>query len=797
MLRLIKWLLGLLVTLVILVIAAVIIIPNVVDPNDYRDELSAIVKDKTGRELTLNGDLKISVFPWIGVKTQGLTLSQPEGIDGNMLSVDTAQLRVKFAPLLSKKVEVDTVVLERPMITLVTLKSGLDSFSGLSDDEPEEVEEDSATAAVALAIQGVELTDGKVVIDDRQEGSLLELSDLNVVTGNLIGTSLADISATGQLKDSTSPDITQFDVTAKALIDTDTFDVQAQDILAQIKQGEFDIDVALGNVAFIQGADIKVSELTVELKGAHEMQASMPELTANLDTQVAAIESLKVNYQNLEAVVSNVSAKKIIDAPSATGRFSVPAFDARELVKELEVDLETSDPQALESVSMSADFAGSLEGALVRNLVVKLDQTTLSGSASVVNFDQPKLKFDLNLTDLNLDSYLPEETEEEEEVSGGEALAVPMAVFKDINANGTFKASKLISGGVALTDIDVVVKSTPGNVSITPSASLYEGNLDGSIVFNESGDKSSLTVKNDIDLVQLSPLFSDAIESDLLKGIGTLGIDLVVTEVNGVQSNEGTIELRAKEGALSRFEISNIAGKLNSVADIYSSLSSTDAPEIDDAAVESSEDDTTEFSELLGTFHLKDFLVTNDDLKFNGPGFEITGAGQFNLEKENVDYRLNLVIQEAISGVGGDAIQKLLGPNLSWLSGKQIPIRCTGSFDSPSCLPDVKALYSFYISSKVNDKKAEFVRDKLGIDVEEGEKVRTKDIFKQLILKEALKDDDDDGALTDESREVPIGERSSELGADEGQSGEEPVQEKTKKELRDERKRKLLENIFK
>ena len=615
MLRLIKWLLGFLVTLVILVIAAVIIMPNVVDPNDYRDELSAVVKDKTGRELTLNGDLKISVFPWIGVKTQGLTLSQPEGIDGNMLSVDTAQLRVKFAPLLSKKVEVDTVVLEWPMITLVTLKSGLDSFSGLSDDEPEEVEEDSATAAVALAIQGVELTDGKVVIDDRQEGSVLELSDLNVVTGNLIGTSLADISATGQLKDSTSPDITQFDVTAKALIDTDTFDVQAQDILAQIKQGEFDIDVALGNVAFTQGADINVSELTVALKGAHEMQASMPALTANLDTQVAAIESLKVNYQNVEAVVSNLSAKKIIDDPSATGSFSVPAFDARELVKELEIDLETSDPQALKSVSMNADFAGSLEGALVRNLVVKLDQTTLSGSASVVNFEEPKLKFDLNLTDLNLDSYLPEETEEEEEVSGGEALAVPMAVFKDINANGTFKASKLISGGVALTDIDVVVKSTPGNVSITPSASLYEGNLDGSIVFNESGDKSSLTVKNDIDLVQLSPLFSDAIESDLLKGIGTLGIDLVVTEVNGVQSNEGTIELRAKEGALSRFEISNIVGKLNSVADIYSSLSSTDAPEIDDAAVESSEDDTTEFSELLGTFHLKDFLVTNDDLK--------------------------------------------------------------------------------------------------------------------------------------------------------------------------------------
>jgi len=85
----------------------VIILPNIVDPNDYREELSAIVKDKTGRDLSLDGDLEISVFPWLGVKTQGLSLSQPEGIEGDMLSVATAQLRVKFAPLLSKKVEVD------------------------------------------------------------------------------------------------------------------------------------------------------------------------------------------------------------------------------------------------------------------------------------------------------------------------------------------------------------------------------------------------------------------------------------------------------------------------------------------------------------------------------------------------------------------------------------------------------------------------------------------------------------------------------------------------------------------
>ena len=794
MLKLIKWLAGSLVTLTVLILLAIIIIPLVVDPNDYRDELSTLVKDKTGRDLNLSGDLKISVFPWLGVKTQGLSLSQPNGIEGNMLSVDTAQLRVKLVPLLSKKIEVDTVVLERPTINLVTLKNGLDSFSGLTEDTAsEELEKDSATTAVALAIQGVRLTDGTVIIDDRQAGSLMQLTNLNLVTGNLIGSSLADISATGQMKDSTSPDITTFDVNAKALIDTATFDLQVSDLLAEIQQGEFDIELALEAMTFKQSSQLDASGLSLEVKGAQALQALIPRLRANLDAQTVSIDTLGANYQNVKATISNLSISKFIEQPIATGRLTVPAFDARELIERLQIDFKPSNPDALQSVGLSADFSASLEGARAQNLLLNLDDTSLSGSASVANFEKPKIKFDLSLSDLNLDSYLPEASDGEEEVSGGEALAVPMAVFNQFDANGTFKASKLVSAGVSLTDIDVVVQSSPGRVSITPRAKLYDGELDGAIVFTDSADKKSLSVKNQIDLVQLSPMLSDAIDSDMLRGIGTLVLDLVVTEINGVQSNEGTIQLRAKEGALSGFDIYNIVGKLNSAADLYSSLSGGDQAPSENAKVQGKKTDSTEFTELLGTFYLKDFLMTNDDLSFKGPGFEITGAGKFDLQKENLDYRVKLLIQEGVASAGGDSVQKLLGPKLSWLGGKQIPIRCTGEFESPVCLPDVKALYSFYLSSKLNDKKSQLLQDELGIQSENGSPLRTKDILKQLILKETTKGDDIEGS---EPREVPIGERDAEPNPEDGQESTDPVPEKTKKELRDERKRKLLEGLF-
>ena len=37
------------------------------DPNDFRDEISAEVKGATGRDLVIEGDLSLSVFPWIAV----------------------------------------------------------------------------------------------------------------------------------------------------------------------------------------------------------------------------------------------------------------------------------------------------------------------------------------------------------------------------------------------------------------------------------------------------------------------------------------------------------------------------------------------------------------------------------------------------------------------------------------------------------------------------------------------------------------------------------------------------------
>ena len=60
-----------------LVVIGLVLVVVFVDPNDYRDDIEKLVEEKTGRELTLSGDLKLSVFPWIALESGPASLGDP------------------------------------------------------------------------------------------------------------------------------------------------------------------------------------------------------------------------------------------------------------------------------------------------------------------------------------------------------------------------------------------------------------------------------------------------------------------------------------------------------------------------------------------------------------------------------------------------------------------------------------------------------------------------------------------------------------------------------------------------
>ena len=108
--KILGFILGGLIALVALILIAVAIFVN---PNDYKVRIAREVKASTGRDLILQGDIKLSVFPWIALKLGPLSLGNPEGFDAEpFLSLQHAALRVKLLPLLRKELQVGMIEID-------------------------------------------------------------------------------------------------------------------------------------------------------------------------------------------------------------------------------------------------------------------------------------------------------------------------------------------------------------------------------------------------------------------------------------------------------------------------------------------------------------------------------------------------------------------------------------------------------------------------------------------------------------------------------------------------------------
>src|SRR5690348_4690987 len=92
------------------IIIAVIAVRLIVNPNDYKGRIEQAVKTSTGRDLSLEGPIRLSIFPWIAVQFGPASLGNPPGFGSQpFANLQRASLRVRVFPLLRKELQVGRV----------------------------------------------------------------------------------------------------------------------------------------------------------------------------------------------------------------------------------------------------------------------------------------------------------------------------------------------------------------------------------------------------------------------------------------------------------------------------------------------------------------------------------------------------------------------------------------------------------------------------------------------------------------------------------------------------------------
>jgi AsmA protein len=286
--KLIKWLLAIVLTLVI---GVTVYLTMFFDLNNFKPQIVDAVKKQTGRDLQISQDLSWSVFPSLGIKLGGISLSNPNGFTpASMLDVNEAVANVALMPLFSQQIEVDLLKLDGLTLNLVTQKDGKTSFDGLTAETSAEKPQSTSSNSEAMSLQtldigGIELTNTNINIIDMASNTTQTFSLKSFTLGQFSLGQFADFAY-------------EFSATLP--------DMQ----LASSGQGNVKVDQALQNVTIndfdmvhkAQGDSLPGKAITAELSTQMTMALDAKtielQLTKMSAMDLAATGDIKINYGN-------------------------------------------------------------------------------------------------------------------------------------------------------------------------------------------------------------------------------------------------------------------------------------------------------------------------------------------------------------------------------------------------------------------------------------------------------------------------------------------------------------------
>lgn len=672
--------------LVLLLVVAAIWLFFIFDPNDFKQTLSDQVAERTGRELTVDGDIGLSFFPWLAVELGPARLSNAQGFgDEPFVAIDGARMGVRLVPLLRRNIELDQVRLDGLRLNLAVNERGVTNWDDLSTEETAPAAADSGESAGidSLQIGGLAINDARIRYVDKQAGTDVDIQDFDLKTGEI---------APGEPIDFQSSVVAVLEssgITANVNLEST---VRYSDDYQQFELDNPTLDVQLS------GKDLPGGEVPVKVE--------LKRFAADLDKETMDLEALKAETLGLTFNAA-LTGTAIMSAPNITGEFSLDEFSPRSLMERMGMEAPvTADDAVLKNASAKATLALTDNSAMFNDLEFVLDDTKLAGKAGISNLEKQSIRFDLGVDAIDADRYLPPVVEgaEEQAVGGDDDAEIPVDALRELDAEGTFRIGSLKVSGMALTDVTLGLKAGNGKVRLKPvEVSLYQGKASGEITLDAAASPPTLAVRENLDGVQLGMLSEDAIGRVLVSGSasGKVALDARGATVNAMRNSlSGNLGFDVGEGALENIDLVYAVRLTRS---LYRKQMPPSPPR----------PQRTPFESLSVTATAVDGVLKSDDLKVFMPVLRVTGEGDVNLVDSSLDYQMVATVIK-VPEDGTD-------PEFEELIGTSIPMRISGPLDDPKIAPDLSGLAKKEIDDVLQSddpveevkEKAEELKDKL------------------------------------------------------------------------------------
>lgn len=582
-----KLLIGLGVIVVALIVLAVVV-PLVIPATVYRDQIVNAVQGATGRQLHINGPVKLKLLPNLAVEANDVAFdNMPGGTAKEMATLSKLQVGVRLFPLLGGKVQIDRFVMTDPVIHLEVGKDGRPNWQFAS------AEAKPAQATPETAKQTNSLRE-------------LQLGEVKLINGTV-----------------------------------DYFDARtnqryaANQIGATVSLPGLDEKSSLDGSVTWNGKPIKLSA-TVDRPRTFMSSGDASSGSSKLN---ASVTSELVNLSFDGAMTAGTPSK-------LEGTLSVNATSVRNLA----TVAGTPPPiggDGLGSFSLKGKVVSAGPSLTFNDIALTLDAIKAGGNIAIDGSGAvPKIKGALTVGMLDLNPYLARPAKAAATAPGapGPQAAVPpnppaapgqwsdapidVTPLKGVEADLTIAATGLRYEKIEIGKSALAIALHGGKLTLALNElQLYGGNGKGQVVVDGSGAAPALALTFAVNGIQAQPLLTAAIGLDRVTGTGQLNVDLSgrghsQRELIGALSGKGAFGFA--NGAIRGIDL---AAMMKNAQQAFLQAATGGAQQ-------------TTFAELNGTFTAANGIIRNDDLVLKSPVVLVHGTGTVDLPHKTLDYRV-------------------------------------------------------------------------------------------------------------------------------------------------------------
>jgi len=622
---------GIVVSLFVL---AAVLLAVMVDPNKYKGDITRLVKERTGRELVFEGDVKLSFFPRLGVQTAGVSLSNPPGFgDKPFTRIKAANVSIKILPLLYRRVEVGRVSLEGLELHLLRDAEGRASWADFTGpDTPQneaEAQKDDAqqpadsgpSTLTDLTLDGLLVKDAQIYWEDRQTAKRFVLTGLNVDVEAIRPGKPFDFEVGCDLE-ATAPELKA----AVKVSGTATLNLPGQrHLLTKI-------------LAKVSAAGKGVPG------GKGEFSLGLAELKLDLAKQTAEGAGLTFGAYGATGT-GQFLASNLSTGPDTKGRIEIADFNGRELTTALTGKApDTADTGAYQHISASLEFKHGRGYTEIPVFKASLDEARVEGRLRLTGIEKKSVNFNLRIEGLDADRFLPARKDGEAAQESPKETAIdpatglpqkdelfPVATLRGLSLDGQLTAERFKIKGLRFASLKVPMSAQNGVLEVGQvDARLYDGTLKGALRLDVQGAQPIVTLHLAVDSLQARPLFTDL--NNKPSGLaGTLFVSTpspLVCHGNSVPALKSTLLGRMtfaiKDGV---FPGVNLLGSVTEVAQKAKQATT---------GIEAGSEKSTKFGSITGTAVISGGVVAINDLDVKAPFRRADGKGTVNLNSKGL-----------------------------------------------------------------------------------------------------------------------------------------------------------------